>query len=421
MGCFLSFFGYTTRTIVAKKYITKTTCRVCGGRELAKVLDLGSMPAANSFLTKEELKKPEKTFPLQLYFCKTCGLVQLIYVVHPKYLFKHYDYMTSASTPLTEYFVAMGAMLKKRFIKSKRDLVIEIGGNDGVLLESLKGKVRVLNIEPAKNIAKLSRKRGVKTINTFFSEQVAKSIPGPAAVVTASNVVAHMDDLDDTMRGIASLIGDTGVFVCEVHWVGNLIGDGGFDQIYHEHLCYFSLHAFRQLMRKFGLEVFDVELTNMHGAILRLFVGRRKAQPSVAGMLAREKKLGLHKLATYRAFAKRVEKNRKALRSLLLELRNQNKKIVGYGAPAKGNTLLNSCGIDHTTIDFIIDTTPFKQGLFTPGGHIPVYSPKTFAPFHPDYALLLAWNYADAIMKKERAFRDRGGKFIIPVPRARII
>ncbi len=404
-----------------KKYITKTSCRVCGGKRFAKILDLGAMPAANSFLTKKELKKPEKTFPLVLYYCKTCGLVQLLDVVHPRYLFKHYDYMTSASTPLTDYFVAMGEMLKKRFLKSKKDLVIEIGGNDGVMLESLNPFARVLNIEPAKNIAALARKRGVPTINQFFSEQLAKKIPGPATVVTASNVFAHIDDLDDAMRGIKWLIGTTGVFVCETHWVGNLIGEGGFDQIYHEHLCYFSLTVFCHLMKRFGLQVFDVELTDMHGASLRMFVGNRAARPSVKRLLAREKKLGLHKLATYTAFAKRVAINQKTLRKVLLDLRAQNKKIVGYGAPAKGNTLLNSCGIDHKTIDFIVDTTPFKQGLFTPGGHIPVYPPEKFHQFRPDYALLLAWNYADAIMKKEAGFTKRGGRFIIPVPWVRII
>lgn len=408
-----------------KKYITKKTCRVCGGKDFIAILDLGAMPAANSFLSKAELKKKEETFPLVLYFCKTCSLVQLLDRVHPRYLFKHYDYMTSASKPLVDYFVEMGKMLKKRFLSSKNDLVVEIGGNDGVLLESLADEARVLNIEPAKNIAELARKRGVTTINEFFSEKLAQRIRskyGSAAVVTASNVFAHIDDLDDVMRGIARLIDNGGVFVCEAHWVGNLIGEGGFDQIYHEHLCYFSLKSFSHLMQRFGLSVFDVELTAMHGASLRLFVGRsRKVSSSVRRLAEREKKLGLDQLSTYVAFARRVMKNRKDLLELLLDLRKQNKTIVGYGAPAKGNTLLNSIGIDYTMVDFIIDTTPFKQGLHTPGGHIPVFPPETFRSFQPDYALLLAWNYADAIMAKEENFRKRGGKFILPVPKVRII
>ncbi len=382
------------------------------------------MPAANSFLTKAELKKPEETFPLVLYFCKTCGLIQLLDVVHPKYLFRHYDYMTSVSKPLTDYFVAMGNMLKKRFLKSKKDLVIEIGGNDGVLLENLKSVARVLNIEPARNIVLLAKKRGVETINQFFSEKLAKKIHkkyGSAAVVTASNVFAHIDNLADVMEGIVRLIGKKGVFICETHWVGNLIGEGGFDQIYHEHLCYFSLVVFKRLMERFGLRVFDVEITDMHGASLRIFVGNRSEKASVKKVLDLEKKLGLEKLSTYQLFAKRVEKNQKALRKLLLDLRKKNKKIVGYGAPAKGNTLLNSCGVDHTLVDFIIDTTPFKQGLYAPGSHIPVYSPETFAPFHADYAILLAWNYADAILKKEQEFTKQGGRFIIPVPHVRIL
>ena len=408
-----------------KEYIRKTSCRVCGGRDLTEILDLEAMPPANAFRKKIDLDKPQKHFPLRVYFCHDCSLVQLLDRVHPKYLFSYYDYMTSASKPLSDYFVELGRLIVKRFVRSKKDLVVEIGGNDAVLLSSIADSARVLNVEPAKNIAKISQSKNVPTLNNFFSTKLAKQIVetyGHAAVVTASNVVAHIDDLDDLFEGVKVLIKDKGVFICEVHWVGNLIGEGGFDQIYHEHLSYFSLLAFKKIAERMGLKVFDAEITPNHGATLRVFMSEsRKPLPSVEALLEKEKSLGLHKLSAYKKFAEKVMVNRKELQALFAKIKKENKTIVGYGMPAKGNTLLNFCGADHTIIDFIIDTTPFKQGLFTPGGHIPVFPPEVFRDFQPDYTLLLAWNYSEFIIKKETEYRKKGGKFIIPVPRVRIL
>ena len=234
--------------------------------------------------------------------------------------------------------------------------------------------------------------------------------------------MAHIDDLPDLFRGVKLLIGNDGVFVFDVHWVGNLVGDGGFDQIYHEHLCYFSLGVLKKFIESAGLGIFDIQLTSMHGASLRVFTAKnRPSQKSVGLILDKEKKMGLLKFATYQKFAQRVKENREDLIAILLKLKKQGKTIVGYGAPAKGNTLFNFCGINHKTIDFITDTTPFKQGLYTPGGHIPVRHPDYFYKHKPDYAVLLAWNYADTILEKEKKFRQSGGKFIIPVPSPKII
>lgn len=406
--------------------ITKNKyCRVCGSFKLTKIVDLGKMPPANAFLNSKELSRPEELFPLAVYFCKNCSLVQLRDVVHPKLLYTKYDYMSSASKPLADYLSALGRQLADRFVNSKNNLVVDIGGNDGTLLSAIKDRCRVLNIEPATKIAKLSRAKGVPVFNNFFSEKIAAKIVkeiGNANVVTANNVVAHIDNLDDLFRGIKILIGDKGVFSFDVHWVGNLIGEGGFDQIYHEHLCYFSLAVVKRFVESRGLRVFDVQLTDMHGASLRVFVAKdRPVTSAVSKMLNEEKKRKLDKLATYTSFAKKVYKNRTEFVKLLARLKGKNKIIVGYGAPAKGNTLFNFCKVNTKYIDFIIDTTPFKQGLFAPGSKIPVLHPNEFKNKKPDYAVLLAWNYADMIIKKEKEFRASGGKFIIPVPRVKII
>ncbi len=407
-----------------KDFLHKTTCRACFNSNLVKILDLGKMPLSNAFLKANELNKPEKKFSLIVYFCRDCGLLQLLDVVSPEMLFSNYYYLTSTSKPLADHFVKFGGSLAKRFIKSKNDLIIDIGGNDAVLLGSVKNKCRVLNIEPAKNIAKISRNNGVETINEFFSEKLAKALfkkYGPARIITASNVFAHVDNLADFINGVKILIGEKGIFVIEAHWVANLLGlagKGGFDQIYHEHLCYFSLSALEKLFNKFGLKIFDAELTPIHGISLRVYVGRNyEAAGSVKELLNKEKELRLDKAKTYLDFTKRVIKKRNELRSLLGTLRRgsgQAKIIVGYGAPAKGNILLNYCGIDNKILNFIVEDSPLKQGLYTPGTHIKIYSTKRLKDILPDYILLLAWNYADAIIEKEAVLLKKGVKFINP-------
>jgi hypothetical protein len=406
-------------------FIHKTTCRICNKSDLVKILDLGEMPLANAFLKKEDLDKPEKKFPLIVYFCKNCGLLQLLDVINPEILFRQYDYLTSVSKPLAEHFIQMAQELVARFINSKNDLIVEIGGNDAILLESVKDKCQVLNIEPARNVVEISKQKGVETIDEFFTEDLAKKIfekYGLAEVVVANNVMAHIDDVKDVFRGVKILIGENGVFVFEVHWVGNLIGEGGFDQIYHEHLYYYSLTALNNLIKQFDLNIFDIELVPIHGQSMRVYVNKNKpVGDSVKIFLEKEEEIGLDKIDAYLNFSNKVADNKIKLVSLLKELKSQNKKIVGYGAPAKGNTLLNYFGINREIIDYIIDTTPLKQGTYTPGTHIPIYSPDKLKGDKPDYLLLLSWNYADAILEKEKDLREQGVKFIIPVPEVKII
>ena len=406
-------------------FIHKTTCRICNKSDLVKILDLGEMPPANAFLKKEDLDKPEKKFPLVVYFCKNCGLLQLLDVVNPKILFRHYNYLTSASKPLAEHFIQMAQELVVRFINSKNDLIVEIGGNDAILLESVKDKCRVLNIEPARNVAEISRQKGIETIDEFFNEELAKKILekyGPAKVITANNVMAHIDDVKDVFRGVKISIGENGAFVFEVHWVGNLISEGGFDQIYHEHLCYYSLLALKNLVSQFGLKIFDVELLAIHGASMRVYVGKnQKIEKSVSELLSKEKKIGLDKAETFLRFSEKVKKIREELKKLLIQLKKEDKKIIGYGAPGKGNTLLNYCQIDSNILDFLTDTTSLKQGLYSPGMRVAIYPPEKIEEANPDYILLLAWNYVDAILEKEKKLREKGIKFIIPVPEVKII
>lgn len=407
-------------------YIHKMTCRVCEGMDLVKVLDLGSTPPANAYLKEEDLGKPEASFPLALYYCRTCSLAQLLDVVNPEILFKDYHFLTGASTPSVEHFKKYADEVIKPLISSKDDLVIDIGGNDGVLLSFVKDYARVLNVDPADNLASISEGRGVPFYSAFFTSQTADELIakyGHAKVVVANNVFAHTDPIRDVFKGVAKLIvGGDGVFVFEVHWQKHLVEEGAFDQIYHEHLCFHSLHALKHLVESAGMKVFDVEIVPMQGQSLRVFVAKdRTPSMNVERILTEERAAGLTDEETHHAFAEKVATNKKKLLALLNELKAAGKKIAGYGAPAKGNTLLNYYGIGPDILDYLTDTTTLKQGLYSPGMHIPIVSPEKLLTDTPDYILLLAWNFKDAILEKERDLREKGVKFIVTVPEVEII
>ena len=406
-------------------YIHKTTCRVCLGTDLVKILDLGSTPPANAYLSKEELSKPEKSFPLVLYFCRTCSLVQLLDVVDPEILFKSYHFLTSASMPSIAHFKEYAEKAIIPLITSSKDLVIDIGGNDGVLLEFIKDKARVLNVDPADNLAPISEEKGVPFYPAFFTSAVAEELIkkfGMAKVVTANNVFAHTDPIRDVFKGVAKLIGEDGTFIFEVHWAKHLVDESAFDQIYHEHLCFYSLHALKVLVEGAGIQIFDVEIVEAQGQSLRVYAAKSRApSKNVALILAEEKATGLTDEATYYTFAKHVQENKERVVALLKELKSKGKKIVGYGAPAKSNTLLNYYGIGKETLDYLTDTTTLKQGLYSPGTHIPIVSPEKLLSDTPDYILLLAWNFKDAILEKEKMLREKGVKFIVTVPRVEVI
>lgn len=403
----------------------KEICGICGSTDLVSILSLGDMPVSNAFLKKEDLELPEPFFPLAVMVCKNCKSLQLEHIVSSELIFKNYSYTTGASKPLVEHFEKFADEIADKHIKSNNDLVVEIGSNDGSLLARLLGKSRVLGIDPADNIAKIAEQNGVRTRVDFFNSKVAEEIlleDGPAEVVVANNVMAHIDNIKDIFTGVKVLLSPTGKFIFEVHWVGNLLTDGGFDQIYHEHFYYHSLSSLKHLVESLGMVVQDIKLVPIHGESMRVYVGLSgESSKEVIDFLEREKSMGLTEVDTYKKFSEKVEGNKKELTELLTNLKSQGKRVVGYGAPAKGNTLLNYFKIGPTMLDFLTDTTPSKQGTYSPGMHIPIFSPENLKEGVIDFILLLSWNYAETILKKERELLEKGIKFIIPVPKVKII
>lgn len=390
-----------------------------------KILDLGYTPISNAYLAEEDLEKPESSYPLVLYFCRNCSLAQLLDVVRSDLIFKNYHFMTTASPPSVEHFRKYADAVVRPLISSPDELVIDIGGNDGILLSFVKSFARVLNIDPADNLAGFSEARGVPFYSAFFDSGVSDDILaryGRAKVVVANNVFAHTDPLRDVFRGVAKLIGENGTFVFEVHWQKHLLEEGAFDQIYHEHLCFHSLHALKHLVESAGMTTFDVEVVPMQGQSLRIFAAYdRVPTKRVARILAEEEMAGITDERTHHAFAKKVEENKQKLLALLAGLKAAGKRIVGYGAPAKSTTLLNYYGIGSETLDYLTDTTPLKQGRYSPGTRIPIVSPERLYADRPDYALLLAWNFKDYILEKERKLRDAGTRFIVTIPEVMVV
>lgn len=404
-------------------------CRVCNGANLHKFLSLGFTPLSDRFLTEQQLNEPEVYYPLDVYLCDQCSLVQLGYVVPPEAMFnEEYPYESSTTRTGREHFGNLAEVITQRFGLESSDLVVDIGSNVGVLLGAFKSQdIRVLGVEPSRNIAKIARERGIDTIDEFFSKTVAEKIikeSGKAKVITGTNVFAHVNDLDGLLQAVDLLLEEKGIFVIEVPYLVNLIDMLEYDTIYHEHLSYFSLKPLIFLFKRFGMEVFDVERIGIHGGSIRVFVRRSSdcgKSNNVEELLLLEEKMGLYRLDTYKRFVKKVEKNREDLVKLLRNLKNRGKKIVGVSAPAKGNTLLNYCKIDCEYLDYIVEKARLKIGLYTPGTHIPVLPESKIFEDKPDYALLLAWNFRDEITKNLKEYVDSGGKFIIPIPEPCII
>lgn len=407
-------------------HVHKNACRICKGGDLVRFLSLGEHPPVDNF-TDAAHCADEKRYPLDVYFCRQCALVQLVDVVTQEELFhQNYAYFSSASAPLVEHFKSYAEDLKKDFLQ-KNDLIVDIGSNDGILLQFLTDTCRVLGIEPSANVAEVARQKGIETLDGFFTIEMAQRIVGKygkAKVVTANNVFAHIDDIDEIINAVLTLLADDGVFVSESHYLLDLIERMEFDTIYHEHLCYYSVKPLQHLFGRFGMEVFDVERVHTHGGSIRVFARRATGETprsSVRELLALEEKAGLHTLARFSGFQKEADAIRDKLVSLVRGFNKEGKTVVAYGAPAKGNTLLNFCGFTAEDLKYVTDTTPQKIGLLTPGSHIPVVSPDILLTDTPDYILLLAWNYREFILKKEGALRDRGAKFIIPIPKVEIV
>ena len=405
------------------------SCRICKNTKLEKILDLGEMPLANAFLDEDQLGQEEIFYPLRVVWCGSCGLLQIDEIVPPEILFSNYVYVSGTSEALRKHFEGLATEVVHDFNLNSEALVVDIGSNDGTLLKEFrKFSVQVMGVEPAINIAKIAEENGIKTINSFFSEDIAKKIVkenGKADAVTATNVVAHTNNLDDLLKGIAYLLKEDGVFVIEVPYLVDLLDKVEFDTIYHEHLSYFAVRPLKRLFEAHDLKIVNVERVTIHGGTIRVFVSKKKSSykinESVSQLISLEIEKGLSEITAYRKFAERVEKLKADLVRLLQKLKNENRKVIGYGAAAKGNTLLNYYHVGPDLMEFIADLSPMKQNKFTPGTHIPVYSPERIYDAKPNYMVILAWNFADEIMGQQSKFKEIGGKFIVPVPEVRVI
>ncbi len=409
-------------------------CRVCGKAGLELVLSLGRTPLANALLTPEQLAEPEPTYPLDLAFCCHCTLVQITETIPPEKLFREYIYFSSFSNTTLQH----SEELVKRLVASQRlqnnSLVVEIASNDGYLLQYYHQQgIPVLGIEPAANVAQVAQKeRGIRTLCEFFNDSLAQHLRErgeQADVIHANNVLAHVSNLKEFVAGIALLLKDEGVAVIEVPYVKDLIDHVEFDTIYHEHLCYFSLTALDWLFRNCGLLIADVERISIHGGSLRIFAAKVGVQQAVNSgrasrvdqLLQEEAEWGVDKVAFYQDFGVKVEQLRDQLVTLLRDFKTHNKHIAVYGASAKGSTLLNYFGIGQEILDFVVDRSTAKQGRYTPGTHLPIYAPEKLLEAMPDYVLLLTWNFAEEILVQQSELRQRGSRFIIPIPELNIV
>ena len=403
-----------------------TECRSCGAGQLNLVLSLGRTPLANALLTEDELSRPEPAFPLDLVFCPACALVQITETVPPEQLFSHYLYLSSFSDTMVKHSEELAGRLIKERRLGKDSLVVEVASNDGYLLQFYKrAGVPVLGIEPAANIAKVAIDKGIPTLVEFFGREVAAVLRDTgrrADVIHGNNVLAHVADLNGFVAGLAMAVKDDGVVVVEAPHVKPMIERLEFDTIYHEHLCYYSLTALRPLFKRHGLEIVDVFELPLHGGSLQVHAALSgKPSERVCKLLEEERAAGVGGAEFYRDFGDKVRHLKEDLVSMLRELKESGSRVAAYGASAKGSTLMNYCGIGRDTVEFVADRSTVKQGMFTPGTHLPIKSPEALLTDAPNHVLLLTWNFADEILEQQDEYRKRGGKFIIPVPEPAIV
>ena len=406
----------------------RTTCRLCSGSNLSEVLSLAPTPPANAFVSKDKLSQEQQTFPLDIFFCEDCHHVQLLDVVDPAVLFENYVYVSGTSPVFVKHFDDYASFIGNTYKPEPGSLVFDIGSNDGTLLKAFnKSGHRVLGVDPAKDIAAQASAQGIETINGFFSPAMADDIrarQGVASVITANNVFAHIDDLGGVVDGVESLLAEDGFFVFEVSYLVDVFEDTLFDTIYHEHLAYHTVGPLVAFMQAHGMELIGAERVSSHGGSLRVVAqragGARAVASSVGELVELEKNMGLDKAETYRDFGSRIDVLKAELFSLLMAKKAEGRTIAAFGAPAKATTLMYHFGIGPDVIDFIVDDSPLKQGLYSPGMHIPVVPSSAIYDKKPDDIVILAWNFADPIMEKHKAFLESGGRFIVPLPHVQV-
>jgi methylation protein EvaC len=382
------------------------------------------MPRAGAYLKKEDLEKPEISYPLDIYFCENCFSVQLIDIIPRETLFDDYRYLSSvASNSVLEHFEKYANEINDLLTK-KSDLVLEIACNDGILLKPIKDKgINCLGVDPASNIVNVAKEKGLNVINDFFGEKIGKEIldkHGSAEIIVANAVFAHVDDMNDITSGISKVLSNSGTFIFEVHHLADIIEDMQYDSFYHEHFSYHSIITLSKFLKKYDMEICKVKKFSIRGGMIRVYakknISNNKIDESVREFINQEQKLGLDKLETYQKFAKNVNEHKLEILNLLKKLKLEGKKIVAYGMSGRGNTLLNYWKVGTEIIDYGIDASPERYNRFVPGMHIPIRSPEN-SLLGVDYALLLAWIFKDDILKKENNFIENGGKFIIPMPK----
>lgn len=406
-------------------------CRFCKNPLKHVFVDLGETPLANSYLTKDMLDKTEKKFPLRALTCEKCFLVQVDEFEKPQNIFNEYAYFSSYSTSWLEHVKLFAEEMINRFNLSKNDQIIEIASNDGYLLKNFKDKkISVLGIEPAVNVGRMAEDMGIQNITEFFSSKTAQEIIDSgikANLLIAFNVLPHVPDLNDFVLGMKKIIHENGVIVIQFSaYLLDVIEKGEFDMVYHEHFSYFSLYTLKEIFQHYDLEIFDVKEIPVHGGSLRLFLKSKnnseiKIKENVEKLLKKEEEFRLQKISTYLEFQKKVEKSKKNIQDFFINAKEQGKKIVCYGAAAKGNTVLNFCEITKDEIDYVVDISPHKQEKFLPGTHIPIHSPEKIKSTKPDYIVILAWNLKDEIVEQMSFVEEWNGKFVVLIPEVKIL
>ena len=404
-------------------------CRSCGEVLSSTFVDLGMSPLANSYLKAAQLNQMERFYPLHARVCGSCFLVQLEEEAKAEEIFSDYAYFSSFSDSWLAHARKYTEAVTERFGLNPKSQVVEIASNDGYLLQYFVAKnIPVLGIEPAANVAEEAKKRGIPTEVRFFGEGTARDLVAGgkhADLIVANNVLAHVPDLNGFVGGLKVLLAAHGVATLEFPHLMRLIEENQFDTIYHEHFSYFSLIALRRLFERHGLRIFDVEELSTHGGSLRIYVGHaadetKRVVERVTDLLRREEAIGLNTLERYVSFEEQVKKTKRSLLEFLIAAKNNRQTVVGYGAPAKGNTLLNYCGVGSDFIDYTVDRSPHKQDHFLPGTHIPIHSPEKVAETRPDFLLILPWNLREEVMDQMQHIRDWGGQFVVPIPKVQI-
>jgi len=405
-------------------------CRFCGAPLEHTFVDLGMSPLCETYPSAEDFQRGEVYYPLHVYVCHDCFLVQLEQYESPENIFSDYPYFSSYSDSWLKHAADYCEKMRARFGVSEKSFVVEVASNDGYLLQYfVQRKVPVLGIEPAANVAKVAIEKGVPTLTRFFGTQLAKEFAAQgrcADLVLGNNVLAQVPDLNDFVEGLKILLKSDGVLTLEFPHLLRLMDLNEFDTIYHEHFSYFSILTTARILEAHGLKLFDVEELTTHGGSVRVYACRaedrtHEVQPGVACLIAQEKEAGLDSLRGYATFAAQVRETKFALLDFLLSAARQGKKVAGYGAPGKSATLLHYCGIGKDLIEYTVDRSPHKQGRFLPGSHIPIYHPDRIRETKPDYVVILPWNLKDEIMTQLQFIREWGGRFIVPIPKVAVV